>query len=153
MAFPLPFGRYQLLRKLATGGMGEIFLARQAGTGGFEKLLVVKRILPHLSEEEEFIQMFFDEARAAAPRRRDGERAGMPHVQQTGGRRGQPATQAVDGAIVTLLHGILLVHVACTCDWYESVMLIQKDARGCPCPGSRPWRPAQTGCRSAAGTE
>ena len=66
MAFPTPFGRYQLLRKLAVGGMGEVFLARQAGTGGFEKLLVVKRILPHLSEEEEFIQMFFDEARIAA---------------------------------------------------------------------------------------
>jgi serine/threonine-protein kinase len=48
------------------GGMGEVFLARQRGPVGFEKLLVVKRILPHLSEDESFIQMFFDEARIAA---------------------------------------------------------------------------------------
>jgi uncharacterized protein (TIGR02265 family) len=60
------FGRYQLIRKIATGGMGQIYLARQQGPVGFEKLLVVKRILPHLSEEEEFIEMFFDEARIAA---------------------------------------------------------------------------------------
>ncbi len=61
-----PFGRYQLLKKLATGGMGEIFLARQKGVGGFEKLLVVKRVLPHLAEDQEFVDMFFDEARIAA---------------------------------------------------------------------------------------
>ncbi|MBI3180644.1 MAG: DUF2378 family protein [Myxococcales bacterium] len=60
------FGRYQLIKKLATGGMGQVFLARQKGPVGFEKLVVVKRILPHLSEEEEFIHMFFDEARIAA---------------------------------------------------------------------------------------
>jgi len=60
------FGRYELIRKLATGGMGQIFLARQKGPVGFQKLLVVKRILPHLSEEDEFIRMFFDEARIAA---------------------------------------------------------------------------------------
>ncbi len=60
------FGRYQLVKKLASGGMAEIYLARQQGLEGFEKLLVIKRILPHLAEDEEFIQMFLDEARIAA---------------------------------------------------------------------------------------
>src|SRR5437868_7110770 len=46
--------------------MASIFLARQKGIEDFEKLLVVKRILPHLAENEEFIKMFLDEARIAA---------------------------------------------------------------------------------------
>ncbi|MGV3625635.1 MAG: protein kinase domain-containing protein [Archangium sp.] len=60
------YGRYQLLKKLATGGMAQIYLARQVGPEGFEKLLVVKRILPHLAENDDFITMFLDEARIAA---------------------------------------------------------------------------------------
>ncbi|MHB8872884.1 MAG: protein kinase domain-containing protein [Myxococcaceae bacterium] len=60
------FGKYQLLKRLATGGMAQIYLARQKGPEGFEKLLVVKRILPHLAENDEFITMFLDEARIAA---------------------------------------------------------------------------------------
>ncbi len=60
------FGKYQLLKKLARGGMGQVFLARSDGAKGFEKLLVIKRILPHLIEDEEFLNMFFDEARLAA---------------------------------------------------------------------------------------
>jgi len=60
------FGSYQLIKRLATGGMAQIFLARQVGLEGFEKLLVVKRILPHLAENEEFVRMFLDEARIAA---------------------------------------------------------------------------------------
>jgi len=59
------FGRYELVSKLATGGMAEIYLARQAGLEGFEKLLVVKRILPHLAENDEFVDMFLHEARIA----------------------------------------------------------------------------------------
>jgi serine/threonine protein kinase len=46
--------------------MAQIYLARQLGPEGFEKLLVVKRILPHLAENEDFISMFLDEARIAA---------------------------------------------------------------------------------------
>lgn len=59
-------GKYTLMRQLATGGMAEIWLAEQRGPGGFNKELVIKRILPHLAEEGEMTQMFFDEARIVA---------------------------------------------------------------------------------------
>jgi len=60
------FGRYELLKRLAGGGMGEVYLARQRGIDGFQKLLVIKTLLSHLSEDEEFITMFKDEARVTA---------------------------------------------------------------------------------------
>jgi serine/threonine-protein kinase len=59
-------GKYQLIRKLATGGMAEVFLAKAAGPMGFEKTLVLKRILPHLAEEPAFVEMFLSEAKLAA---------------------------------------------------------------------------------------
>jgi hypothetical protein len=59
-------GKYQLVKKLAVGGMGEVWLARQKGPVGFEKLVVVKTLLQHLREDQEFVNMFFDEARIAA---------------------------------------------------------------------------------------
>ena len=59
-------GRYQLLALLATGGMAEIYLARQEGIKGFERLVVIKKILPHLARRKRFVEMFFDEARIAA---------------------------------------------------------------------------------------
>ena len=62
----LRLGKYQLLRKLATGGMAEVFLAKTAGPMGFEKQLVIKRILPHLAEDPQFVQMFLGEAKLAA---------------------------------------------------------------------------------------
>ncbi|MBN1946705.1 MAG: protein kinase [Bradymonadales bacterium] len=59
-------GKYSLKRKLATGGMAEIWLSEQRGPGGFAKELVIKRILPHLASDQKFVQMFLDEARLAA---------------------------------------------------------------------------------------
>lgn len=59
-------GKYTLVRKLATGGMAEVFLARAEGPMGFQKKLVVKRILPHFGEDQNFINMFLSEARLAA---------------------------------------------------------------------------------------
>lgn len=59
-------GRYTLLRRLARGGMAELYLARASGIHGFEKLFVLKLVLPHLSEDRRFVQMFLQEARMAA---------------------------------------------------------------------------------------
>lgn len=56
-------GRYELLHRIAKGGMGEIFLAKARGAAGFEKNVIIKTILPHLAEEEEFIAKFLDEGR------------------------------------------------------------------------------------------
>ncbi|NVJ25717.1 protein kinase [Myxococcus sp. AM011] len=60
---PQPFGRYTLLSHLATGGMGEIYLARLEGAQGFEKLCVIKKILPQLAEDGDFVERFVGEAR------------------------------------------------------------------------------------------
>ena len=58
--------RYTLLAKIATGGMAEIWLARQAGPRGFEKVVVIKRIVETYSHDPDFVEMFLDEARIAA---------------------------------------------------------------------------------------
>src|SRR4026208_63695 len=65
---PQPFGKYVLVYRLAMGGMAEIFLAKQGAASfeGFERFIVIKRILPNLSENEDFVRMFLDEARLAA---------------------------------------------------------------------------------------
>lgn len=60
------FGKYHLKRHLATGGMAEIYLAEQLGPEGFQKEIVIKRILPHLARDRTFTDMFLDEARLAA---------------------------------------------------------------------------------------
>ena len=59
-------GRYRLVGLLAKGGMAEVYLALSGELSGFRTLVVVKRILPHLSSNTEFVDMFFDEARIAA---------------------------------------------------------------------------------------
>jgi eukaryotic-like serine/threonine-protein kinase len=62
----LRFGRYFLLEKIAVGGMGEVWLARVEGDSADQPPVVVKRLLPHLKEDQDFVNMFFDEARIAA---------------------------------------------------------------------------------------
>lgn len=63
---PEIFGKYHLLEKIATGGMAEVFRARSYGVEGFEKILVIKRILDNLSADPEFIELFKAEASLAA---------------------------------------------------------------------------------------
>src|SRR5438874_3122374 len=65
-AMTTPIGKYKLVRLIASGGMAEVYLARQAGAAGFEKLVCLKRILPHLARDKQFVEMFLNEARLAA---------------------------------------------------------------------------------------
>src|SRR5262245_29878729 len=62
---PQRLNKYRLLARLARGGMAEVFLARADGIPGLDRLLVIKRILPELASETEFVRMFLDEARIA----------------------------------------------------------------------------------------
>jgi len=65
-ALPRQFGKYTLLRRLAAGGMAELFLALHRSMAGFEKLVVIKRILPAMNQDRAFIEMLLHEARIAA---------------------------------------------------------------------------------------
>ncbi|MEZ4318997.1 MAG: serine/threonine-protein kinase [Myxococcota bacterium] len=62
---PQQFGDYHLLEKIATGGMAEVWRARAYGLAGFEKILVIKKVLDSLASDDEFIKLFIDEARIA----------------------------------------------------------------------------------------
>lgn len=73
---PLRFGRYEVLFRIAAGGMAEVYAARMLGEGGFEKPVALKRMLPTLAEDDRFVQMFLDEGRLAA-------HISSPHVVQT----------------------------------------------------------------------
>ena len=65
MKKPIPFGKYYLLERISVGGMAEVFKAKAFGVEGFERLIAVKRILPSIAEDLEFITMFIDEAKIA----------------------------------------------------------------------------------------
>ncbi len=60
------FGKYELIEKVATGGMAEVFLAKQTGDGGFSKKVAIKRMFPHMADSPEATNMFLDEGRIAA---------------------------------------------------------------------------------------
>jgi serine/threonine-protein kinase len=63
---PRRLGRYEIVGRLAYGGMAEILLGRLTGPSGFERAIVIKRILPQLTAEPSFVEMFLDEGRLAA---------------------------------------------------------------------------------------
>ena len=70
------YGRYEVIFRIAAGGMAEVYVARLVGEGGFEKLVALKRMLPTLAEDEKFVGMFLDEGRVAA-------NISSPHVVST----------------------------------------------------------------------
>jgi serine/threonine protein kinase/Flp pilus assembly protein TadD len=63
---PKRFGKYQLLQKIAVGGMAELYRAKVTRDHGFEKLVAIKKILPHLTDEDNLVKAFIDEAKLAA---------------------------------------------------------------------------------------
>jgi serine/threonine protein kinase len=65
-AAPEKIGRYELCFELASGGMASVYLARAEGAPGFQKLVALKRIHPHLVGEKDYVEMFLDEARIAS---------------------------------------------------------------------------------------
>ncbi len=65
-AEPGRFGQYQLVERIAVGGMAEVWKARMSGVEGFRKTVAIKKILPHLAESRDFVTMFIDEAKLAA---------------------------------------------------------------------------------------
>jgi serine/threonine-protein kinase len=74
--FPISFGRYQLVERLAVGGMAEVFLAQVGGAHGFAKTVAIKRILPQLSSDDYFTDLFVNEAKISA-------RLSHPKIAQT----------------------------------------------------------------------
>ena len=62
---PTKFGKYLLLERIGVGGMAEVYKAKLLGAEGFERIVAIKRILPHLVEDDDFVKMFVDEAKIA----------------------------------------------------------------------------------------
>jgi eukaryotic-like serine/threonine-protein kinase len=86
---------YELLRKVASGGMGEVFVAKRTGTGDFEKHVALKLLLPHLTASEDAVRRFYDEARLAARMRHPN----IVEIFDVGEAEGRPflAMQLVEG--------------------------------------------------------
>ena len=63
---PDRFGQYEILERIAAGGMAELYKAKRTGVEGFQKIVAIKKILPHMADDEAFVTMFADEAKLAA---------------------------------------------------------------------------------------
>ena len=86
----LRFGRYETLRAIASGGMATVYLGRALGAGGFERLVAIKVMHPHIADDPDFVDMFLDEARLAA-------RVRHPNVVATIDVQQVPAGESSDG--------------------------------------------------------
>jgi serine/threonine protein kinase len=88
-------GRYELLTRLGVGGMGEVFHARATGAAGFEKYVVIKRILPHLAQDPIFVERFVAEGKLVVQL----DHASIAQVYDLGEENGVPylAMEYVDG--------------------------------------------------------
>src|ERR1700743_2910891 len=82
---PERYGKYEVLRPLATGGMADLYLARSRGLHGFETLAVGQGIRPYPGASPEFVRLFLDEARLAAQLRHPN----VVHVYDIGQERGE----------------------------------------------------------------
>lgn len=98
-------GRFELIRRLAKGGMAELYLARSLGIHGFEKLVVLKLVLAHLAEDRQFVEMFLGEARLAATL----DHPNIVHVTDIGEVGGEPFF------VMEYVHGQDLRSVLRTC--------------------------------------
>ncbi len=95
----VPFGEFELIRRLGVGGMAEVFLVKRLGPDGFQKRLVIKRLLPHLNRSDAFIELFLKEAQMAAL----VDHPNVAHVSDFGQVDGRHylAMEYVDGLTVT----------------------------------------------------
>lgn len=138
MAVPLLAGKYKLLRRLAAGGMAEVFLACQTGLDGFEKLVVIKRILPSLAEDEMFVGMFLDEARTVADLRHRnvvgiqevaGDHGFYMVMEYLSGQNLRAIQERQKPDLIPLEHALFIIHeIAAGLDYVHR----KKDIRGKP---------------------
>ena len=101
------FGRYRLLERLGQGGMAEVFKAKSYGVEGFEKILVIKRILPELARSQAFVDMFIHEAKLAVRL----SHANIVQVFDLGKAPDPDADAAKDGAAARDIYYIAMEHV------------------------------------------
>ena len=141
-------GRYELLSRLGVGGMGEVFLARSTGSAGFEKEVVIKRILPQLADNPIFVRRFVEEGKLVVRLRHAGiaqvfdlgDEAGVPYLvmEHVDGRdlrdllrlgrvfSLEPSTAVVTEILIQVLEALDHAH-GCTGDDGQPLGIIHRD--------------------------